>query len=158
MQLLLQRFKKRNFNLVFNSNMKFVTDKLNNLINRLIMKKILSLFFILAFFYGTAQEKTTITKIDIKTLKNVVIGKDVQFIDVRTPEEYAKGAIDDAVNIDIRDIKNFKIQVAKLNTKKTIYLYCHSGARSNKASQVLKELGFEKIIDFSGGWKAWSSQ
>jgi rhodanese-related sulfurtransferase len=105
-----------------------------------------------------AQKSEDVERITLETLKADAIGKDVQFIDVRTPEEYTRGHIDDALNIDIANLENFKAEVSKLEKAQPIYLYCHSGGRSNKASKVLQELGFQTIYDFSGGWKAWSQQ
>ncbi len=79
-------------------------------------------------------------------------------MDVRRPDEYAKGYIDDAINISMSDIETFKIEVSKLDTSKPIYLYCYSGVRSNRIGKVVKKLGFEEVYDFSGGWKVWSKQ
>ncbi len=103
-----------------------------------------------------AQKAEGVERITIETLKETVIGKELQLIDVRRPDEYAKGYIDDAVNIDIADLDIFKQEIAKLDKTKPIYLYCHGGRRSNNAAKVVRELGFDTIYDFSGGWKVWS--
>lgn len=105
-----------------------------------------------------AQKSEVVAHITLETLKADALGKDVQFIDVRTPEEYTRGHIDDAINIDIANLENFKAEVSKLEKAQPIYLYCHRGGRSNKASKVLQALGFQTIYDFSGGWLAWSQQ
>lgn len=104
------------------------------------------------------QNTAQTTKIDIETLQKDAIGKDVQLVDVRSAKEYKAGHIDDAINIDIRDGSIFREEVAKLDKTKPIYIYCHSGSRSNRASKILEELGFEEIYDFSGGWSTWSKQ
>lgn len=122
------------------------------------MKKIFILIAFIAISSCKGQESAKTTIIGIEALKTEVIGKDVQLIDVRTPKEYNLGHIDDAINIDISDKENFKKQISKLNTKEPIYIYCHSGGRSNRASKILEELSFTTIYDFSGGWKAWSKQ
>lgn len=97
-------------------------------------------------------------KIPINTIKEEVIGKDVQFIDVRTNMEYKKGYIDDAVNMNFLDRKRFKEQTESLDKSKPVYLYCKSGTRSYHASKLLQSLGFETINDYSGGWDEWSEQ
>ena len=104
-----------------------------------------------------AQKPEGVKQISLYNLKQEVIGKDVQFIDVRTAKEYIKH-IDDAVNIDLANKKNFKYQVQQLNKNKPVYLYCYSGVRSRKASKILSKMGFKYIFDFSGGWKAWQQQ
>jgi len=43
----------------------------------------------------------------------------------------------------------------RLDQEIPIYLYCYKGVRSRRASQILKELNFKIIYDFTGGWKAW---
>ncbi len=105
-----------------------------------------------------AQEIKFIKVIDINTLKEEVIGKDVQLVDIRTPKEYNDGFIDDAININSSDTDVFITACQKLDKEKPIYIYCHSGVRSRRASKKLAKMGFKKIYDFKGGYKAWSTQ
>jgi rhodanese-related sulfurtransferase len=119
-------------------------------------KKALLVMLILLIVSCTSQNKTTTIKIDIETLKAKAIGKDVQFMDVRTAKEYNAGHIDDAINIDITDKNNFVKEISTLDKTKPIYIYCQKGGRSNKARKVLETAGFTEIYDFSGGWKSWS--
>ena len=104
------------------------------------------------------QIKEPVSQITIETLKKDVMGKDVQLIDVRTTEEFEQGHIDDAININIKDIETFKSKISTLNKNKPIYIYCHKGGRSKKASEILKADGFTEIYDYSGGWSQWSAQ
>ncbi len=91
-------------------------------------------------------------------MKTEVIGKNVQLVDVRTPGEYEAGHIDDAINIDIMNRETFAEKFAEFDKEKPIYIYCKLGGRSNKASKVLEELGFETIYDYSGGYGEWKSR
>jgi len=104
------------------------------------------------------EQKEVVTVIDLTILKETVIDKGVQLIDIRTPEEYANGYIDDAANIPIADKATFITEFSKLDKEKPVYIYCYSGVRSHRAGNLLKELGFKEIYDFKGGWKVWSSQ
>ena len=104
------------------------------------------------------QEKKSYSNINLTTLKEDVIGKDVQFIDVRTADEYQNGHIDDADNIDYYNSENFKIEIEKYNKKEPIYIYCKSGGRSKSASKLLDKMGFTTIFNYSGGWNEWSKQ
>jgi rhodanese-related sulfurtransferase len=118
-------------------------------------------FLILIFlplFACQAQQNENVEEITAEQLKADAVGKDVQFIDVRTEGEYERGHIDDAVNMNISNPQNFKKQVAGLNKDKPVYLYCHSGNRSGKASAELSDMGFTKIYEYSGGWSNWSEQ
>lgn len=78
----------------------------------------------------------------------------VTIIDVRTPGEYAEGHIKDAKNINVMDA-NFKDQISKLDKNKPVYIYCRSGARSNRAGKIMEELGFKEVIDLQGGILSW---
>lgn len=115
------------------------------------------IFYVLISIYigCKTQSSDVINTITLKELKKNVIGKNVQLIDVRTPKEYDKGHIDNAVNINIYDKNQFLKQVTQFNKTQPIYLYCHTGVRSKKASKILQKLGFTKIYDFSEGWKSW---
>ena len=43
----------------------------------------------------------------------------------------------------------------KINKSKPIYIYCRSGNRSKKSSEILKKIGFIKVYDLFGGYKSW---
>jgi len=105
----------------------------------------------------TSQEGT-ITKVTKTDLQKNVIGKDVQLVDVRTFEEYEAGHIDDAVNFNIIDSETFVSQISNLNQEEPVYLYCKMGGRSSRAAELLKEKGFKKIYDYSGGYNDWVSE
>lgn len=74
--------------------------------------------------------------------------KDV-VIDVRTPQEYAAGHIEGAVNIEYTDIAK---EIAKTGATKDdkVILYCQSGRRSGIALETLKTLGFSKAENAGG--------
>ncbi len=103
-----------------------------------------------------SPKEGTIQKIDRATVKAEVIGKEVQWIDVRTPQEYNAGHIDDAVNFDVKG-ESFVEQINTLDKNKPIYLYCRRGGRSNRAAEILKSEGFMEIYDYSGGYDEWSA-
>jgi len=80
---------------------------------------------------------------------------DIQLIDVRTPNEFNRGHIKNAININFYN-GNFYEQMSKLDKNKEIYIYCRSGNRSSKAAYKLKEQGFTKIYDLQGGILNWT--
>ncbi len=82
------------------------------------------------------------------------VNKDILLIDVRTPEEYASGHLENSVNIDYK-ADNFKELVAELDTNQDVYVYCKVGGRSNSAAKMMKKMGFKKIYDLEGGIKNW---
>ncbi|WP_350284364.1 rhodanese-like domain-containing protein [uncultured Croceitalea sp.] len=104
------------------------------------------------------NSNTTIEVIDKAYLTDEVLGKDVQLVDVRTPEEYEAGHIGDAVNFNIIDSELFLSQIDGLDKEKPVYLYCKMGGRSNRAAELMKKQGFAKIYDYSGGYNDWVSE
>ncbi len=120
------------------------------------MRNTLTILLLLCCFSCLSQEEKGIYIIDAQSIKTTVIGKDVQLVDVRSEEEYNRGHIDDAININIANKERFTSEIQKLDKTKPIYIYCHSGVRSRRASRLIKELGFTSIYDFTGGWSVWS--
>ncbi len=78
-------------------------------------------------------------------------------IDVRTPEEYGDGHIENAVNIDFYS-DTFRDDLDKLDKNKTYFIYCLSGNRSGKAMDIMAELGFKEVYNLSVGIKGWIAE
>jgi len=77
-----------------------------------------------------------------------------QFIDVRSPEEYAGGYAERAENIPLDTLAaNFD----RLKKDDPVYVICQTGSRSKKAAEMLSEAGFKTIYNVSGGTAAWQS-
>jgi rhodanese-related sulfurtransferase len=87
--------------------------------------------------------------------KNKISTKDALVFDVRTTEEFNLGHIKGSINIDFYDEKLFVYFFQKINKTKPIYIYCRSGNRSKKSSEILKKIGFVKVYDLLGGYKNW---
>jgi rhodanese-related sulfurtransferase len=119
------------------------------------MKKIvIPIFFILFSFISISQEiKNEV--LSVENFKELVIEKKVQLVDVRTIEEFNSGKIEGAINVDYFDQDNFKASFEKLNKNQPVYLYCHSGRRSQESAILLEKMGFKEIYDLKGGYIAW---
>ena len=113
---------------------------------------VLFLFPLLVF----SQEKTNAYEvISYDDFKNQISKNDVLLFDVRTTEEFNSGHLKGSVNIDFYDEKLFDKFFKKVKKSEPIYIYCRSGNRSQKSSEILKKLGFVKIYDLQGGYKNW---
>ena len=125
---------------------------------KITLKKLLILMsFFSSFYTTTAQNSVAISVLNKNQFAEAIQGKEVVLVDVRTPEEYAEGFIQGAINIDYFDQQSFIKQISALDKKEPVYLYCRSGNRSMKAARQLVTLGFEKVYDLAGGYMAWSS-
>ncbi|RZK65963.1 MAG: rhodanese-like domain-containing protein [Pedobacter sp.] len=76
-------------------------------------------------------------------------------LDVRTQEEWNRGIIPGAQNIDIYKGQGFIDEVEKLDKSKNYYVYCAAGARSGQACNVMNQLGFENAYNLVGGMSQW---
>lgn len=72
-------------------------------------------------------------------------------LDVREPEENELGAIPDAVNIRLGDLRS---RLNELDKSKQYVCCCQVGLRGYLAERILKQNGFS-AANLSGGWLAW---
>jgi rhodanese-related sulfurtransferase len=75
-----------------------------------------------------------------------------KLVDVRSPEEFADGHIDGAVNIPVHELDR---RMAELGAKDTtVIVYCRSGARSAHAARMLKSAGYASVHNLGamGRW------
>jgi rhodanese-related sulfurtransferase len=79
---------------------------------------------------------------------------DFVIIDVRTPEEFADGHIENAINLDFRS-DGFRNEIERLDRYKTYLIYCRSGNRSRGALEVMVEVGFMNLYHLSTGILGW---
>ncbi|MFD0796625.1 rhodanese-like domain-containing protein [Maribacter chungangensis] len=77
--------------------------------------------------------------------------KDVILIDVRTPQEYHSGHLENAQNINWFDA-DFADKFSVIDKDKTIYVYCKVGGRSAKAQEKLLSMGYKNVINLEGGY------
>jgi len=63
-------------------------------------------------------------------------------IDVRSPQEFAQGHIEGAINLPLDEIDRRIKSVDGLEKSSDILLYCLSGARSGIAVSILAQMGF----------------
>jgi len=78
-------------------------------------------------------------------------------IDVRTPEEYTEGHIENAINLNYYS-KTFEDKLDKLDKSKTYLIYCRSARRSGMALDTMKQLGFTKVYHMLGGIIQWKAE
>lgn len=76
-------------------------------------------------------------------------------LDVRTEDEFNRGIIPGAVNIDIYKGQGFIDAVEKLDKDKNYYVYCAAGARSGQACSIMSQMGFANAYNLSGGMSQW---
>ncbi|MCP9612712.1 rhodanese-like domain-containing protein [Coprobacter tertius] len=122
----------------------------------MLKNKIFYLISILNILFGCTAGPNVNT-IPVKDFQKLIQEKNVQLIDVRTPEEYSAGHIQGAKNIDIKS-PDFEEQIKKLDKKKPVALYCRSGRRSLDAAGRIQKLGFNEIYNLEKGFENWEEK
>ena len=69
---------------------------------------------------------------------------DVFIIDVRTPEEFSNGHLEESINYEWQEIA---LKIRDIDKNEKIYLYCRSGNRSQKATNILVDLGYKDVTN-----------
>lgn len=82
-------------------------------------------------------------------------GEDFLLVDVRDPQEVAKGTIPGAVPIT-RGMLEHSIDQVTTDKNKKIVVYCGGGSRSALSGWMLKKMGFKNIISLAGGYRGWT--
>jgi adenylyltransferase/sulfurtransferase len=92
--------------------------------------------------------------ISVRELKSRMDNKEaLTLIDVREPYEYEIARIDGSRLIPLGELET---HVSELPRKGALVLQCHSGGRSEHATRLLQEAGFENVFNLEGGIDAWS--
>ena len=121
------------------------------------MKLVLSLIFISLFSFQTQAQGLKYQILDKVSFADSLKSKQVLLIDVRRPEEFEAGNIENAQNINVLEPENFNSKIEKLDKSQPVYIYCRSGNRSGKAAQIMQDAGFTKIFDLEGGYLNWTA-
>lgn len=86
-----------------------------------------------------------------------LIGEGCRVIDVRTPAEFGEGHLEGAVNIDFY-APNFRERLDTLERDRTYVIYCKKGGRGAKAMDLMRQAGFSRIYNVSGGYDTWCAR
>ncbi|WP_373810901.1 rhodanese-like domain-containing protein [Porphyromonas macacae] len=107
----------------------------------------------------TPGSNSSIIDCNVKEFMSLLERKNVQLVDVRTPEEYRAGHIDKAILFDVKKTGFVKNVEKKLNKNLPVAVYCRSGARSAKAAKLLINNGFSgPVYNLSGGYLAYKKE
>ncbi|MBU3742320.1 MAG: rhodanese-like domain-containing protein [Candidatus Kapabacteria bacterium] len=82
--------------------------------------------------------------------KLITSTKNIQVLDVRTPDEWKGGHLAMAKHINVNDA-DFAAKVAKLDTSKPVVVYCAAGGRSSRAAALMASKGFTTIYNVTNG-------
>ena len=105
---------------------------------------------------GSVVESATVAPLSpAEGMELLAARDDIVLVDVRTPEEFAEGHIEGAVNINLQG-PDFEGEIAELDPSATYVVYCRSGNRSATAAEIMADAGFTDVYDM-GGIVDWES-
>lgn len=97
-------------------------------------------------------------EIDVLAVKQLLdAGEPFLLLDVREPSEHAAGNIAAAKLLPMQQIAGSLAELAPHKDAR-IVVHCHHGGRSMRVMQWLREQGFRKAQNMTGGIDAWSQQ
>jgi adenylyltransferase/sulfurtransferase len=99
---------------------------------------------------ATVNSATEITSIELK--KRLDRGEKLTIIDVREPNEYQINRIDGSILIPLGDVPR---RYAEFDPNEELIMQCKSGARSGRAADFLRSVGFKKVLNLKGGILDW---
>lgn len=112
---------------------------------------IIALF--LVFILQRALPAKGVRQLSTADLNGELSNKEKQFVDVRTPVEFKANHIKGFKNIPLHQLSEKAEK--ELSKEKEVIIICQSGMRSQKASKMLKKIGFTKVTNVKGGMSTW---
>ncbi len=76
-------------------------------------------------------------------------------LDVREPNEWEIGHLPDAMRISVNELQG---RLNELDTAREMVVYCRSGVRSGRAVDMLRQAGFRKVKNMTGGILRWADE
>ena len=78
-------------------------------------------------------------------------------VDVRTPAEFAEGHLPGALNVELDRLADLAPSLLP-DKNAHLLVYCRSGNRSGFAVSMLKNQGYSRLVNMTGGIVQWSRQ
>ena len=108
-----------------------------------------------SFLMSCAQSSTSTSQVlNAAAYKEAIAAKNIQVLDVRTAAEFNAGHIQNALQANWLDQKEFANRTQHLDKNLTVYVYCQVGARSASAQAALEAKGYN-VINLEGGLSNW---
>mgnify|MGYP003449940060 FL=1 len=82
----------------------------------------------------------------------LINGKNAIIVDIRPPEEFAKGSLPNARNLPADRVKD---GAGALKKDKPVIVVCANGRAAGKVAAQLRSSGFNDVFVLGGGLAAW---
>ncbi len=122
--------------------------------------KVLIFLFALVYFFGCSvqsvkyDQESYLDVSPVEAKRKIEKDRNVLILDVRTVEEFSEEHIKGAINIPVQEMAK-RLDELKKYKNYDIIVYCRSGSRSKRASEILVKNGFKHVYNLSGGIIEW---
>jgi len=103
---------------------------------------------------NNALPVTKLNQMSVHELDSALPSRDLQVVDVRSPDEWQAGHMPGASYIFLPELGK---KSKRLDKEKPVAVYCNSGYRASLAASILEQAGFETVHNIPGSWKAWKA-
>ncbi len=90
-------------------------------------------------------------RISAQQARDLLVG-DAQVVDIRDPQSYAAGCIENAVHITADNVDDF---IQSSDHSRPLIVCCYHGNASQSAAAYFSENGFAQTYSLDGGYEAW---
>jgi len=91
-------------------------------------------------------------RIDPQAYKQLLATNEITLLDIRDPQSFAQGHIDNAIHIEEINIETFIEEQPK---EKPLVICCYHGISSQSAAAYFAEKGFTDVYSLDGGYAGW---
>lgn len=82
----------------------------------------------------------------------LINGRNATIVDIRSPEEFAKGSLPNAKNVPADKIGD---RMRELKKDKPLIVVCATGSTAGRSAAQLRAGGFSEVYVLGGGLAAW---
>ena len=101
-----------------------------------------------------AYRQERYTEVSAADAARIIETRDPLILDVRTPGEYRRGHLENAVLIPVQVLQQ-NLDRLGAHKDRDILVYCATGNRSTVASKLLIDAGFKRILNLRRGIAEW---
>lgn len=94
----------------------------------------------------------TVSQVDAQKLKTLAGQDGLQVVDVRSPEEWSRGHLPNAIHIPLATLPE---RMGELDASTPIVMHCQGGGRSSIATSFLQSRGLTNVSNLAGGFDSW---
>ncbi len=121
------------------------------------MRNVFFSLLLLTAFSCNSQTGNSENRVNADAFEKGLSEEKAQVLDVRKASEYKTGHLKSALQADWTNKDQFFERIKYVDKDRPVYIYCLVGGRSNAAAAWMRENGFKKVVELSGGINAWKN-